>query len=141
MPGENCDLVRDWFAATARRDAGRLIEIASSDIEYIPIMASLEGRVYRGHEGVCLWLEELYEYWDVFEPIGQEFHERGDMVIALGFWNARGKASGAQLSSEPATWIVEFQNGKMTRLRTYTSREEAFREIGIKSSDELFGCL
>jgi ketosteroid isomerase-like protein len=141
MAEGNCDLVRDWFEATSRRDAGRLIEIASPDIEYVPIMAALEGRVYRGHEGVCRWLDELYEYWDVFEPIGQEFHERGDMVIALGCWNARGKASGAQLSSEPATWIVEFEDGKMTRLQTYTSREEAFRSIGITSSDELFRCL
>jgi ketosteroid isomerase-like protein len=141
MAGENCDLVRDWFEATARRDAGRLIEIASPDIEYVPIMAALEGRVYRGHEGVCRWLDELYEHWDVFEPIGQEFHERGNTVIVLGYWNARGKASGAQLDSEPATWIVEFEDGKMTRLQTYTSREDAFRAIGIRSSDELFRCL
>jgi ketosteroid isomerase-like protein len=141
MARDNCDLVRDWFEATARRDAGRLIEIASPDIEYVPIMAALEGRVYRGHEGVCRWLDELYEHWDVFEPIGHEFHERGDMVIALGCWNARGKVSGAQLDSEPATWIVEFEDGKMTRLQTYTSREEAFRAIGVTSSDELFRCL
>jgi ketosteroid isomerase-like protein len=140
MPGENCDLLRDWFAATARRDASKLLEIASPEIEYVPIMAAFEGRVYRGHEGICRWLDELYEYWDVFEPVGHEFHERGDTVIALGCWNARGKVSGAQLDSEPATWIVEFQDGKMTRLQTYTSREEAFREIGIKSSDELYRC-
>jgi hypothetical protein len=36
---------------------------------------------------------------------------------------------------------VEFRDGKMTRLQTYTSREEAFRELGIKKSDELYDCL
>jgi ketosteroid isomerase-like protein len=137
LVSENCDLLRDWFAATARRDAGTLLEIASPEIEYVPIMAALEGRVYCGHEGICQWLDELYEYWDVFEPIGQEFHERGDTVIALGCWNARGKVSGAQLDSEPATWVVEFRDRKMTRLQTYTSREEAFAALGLKSSDEL----
>ena len=57
----------------------------------------------------------------------------------MGCWNARGKASGAQLDSEPATWIVEFRDHKMTRLQTYTSREEAFQALGIKRSDELYG--
>ena len=141
MTSPNCDLVREWFAATARRDAGRLLEIASPDIEYVPIMAAFEGRVYRGHEGVCQWLEELYEYWDMFEPIGQEFHERGNTVIAFGCWNARGKVSGAHLDSEPATWIVDFEDGKMTRLQTYTSREEALQDLGIAKSDELYRCL
>jgi ketosteroid isomerase-like protein len=137
MPGENSELLREWFAATARRDASRLIEIASPEIEYVPIMAALEGRVYCGHDGICQWLDELYEYWETFEPVGHEFHERGDTVIALGCWYARGKASGAQLNDEPATWIVEFRDRKMTRLQTYTSREEAFDALGLPKSDEL----
>jgi ketosteroid isomerase-like protein len=134
---ENTELLREWFAATARRDVTRLLEIASPEIEYIPIMAVLEGRVYCGHEGIEQWLEELFEHWETFEPIGHEFHERGNTVIALGCWHARGKASGAQLDNEPATWVVEFLDGKMTRLQTYTSRAEALKAAGLKSAEEL----
>jgi len=137
MAGENSELLREWFAATARRDVPRLLEIASPEIEYVPIMAALEGRVYRGHEGIAQWLEDLYEDWEIFEPIGEEFHERGDTVIALGCWRARGRASGAQLDREPATLVVEFRDARMTRLQTYTSRAEAFRALGLDSSDEL----
>jgi ketosteroid isomerase-like protein len=131
----NAELLRQWFAATARRDLARLLEIASPEIEYVPIMAALEGRVYRGHQGIEQWLEELFEHWEVFEPEGHEFHEQDDTVIALGCWHARGKASGAQLDDEPATWVVEFRDGKMTRLQTYTSREEAFKELGVRKTE------
>jgi ketosteroid isomerase-like protein len=66
----------------------------------------------------------------VFEPIGEEFHEHGDTVIATGCWHARGRASGALLDGQAATWVVEFEGGKMTRLQTYTSREEALEAFG-----------
>jgi ketosteroid isomerase-like protein len=137
MPPDNTELLRRWFDATARRDVGTLLEIASPEIEYVPIMAVLEGRVYRGHDGVKQWLAEIFEHWEIFTPIGEEFHERGDTVIALGCWHARGKASGAQLDNEPATWVVEFRDGRMTRLQTYTSRTDAFEALGLSKSDEL----
>ena len=126
MPdGGNTALLQQWFAATARRDVDTLLEIASPDIEYVPIMAVLEGRVYRGHEGVRRWVEDLFEHWEVFEPVGHDFREQGNMVIATGWWHARGRASGAQLDDQSATWIVEFRDGRMTRLQTFTSNEEA----------------
>ena len=126
MPdGGNTALLQQWFAATARRDVDTLLEIASPDIEYVPIMAVLEGRVYRGHEGVRRWVEDLFEHWEAFEPVGHDFREQGNMVIATGWWHARGRASGAQLDDQSATWIVEFRDGRMTRLQTFTSNEEA----------------
>jgi ketosteroid isomerase-like protein len=137
VPEDNAELLREWFAATARRDLPRMLEIASPEIEYVPIMAVLEGRVYRGHEGVRQWLEELFDHWETFEPVGEEFHERGNTVIALGCWHARGRASGAELDSEPATWVVEFRDRKMTRLQTYTSRADALDALGLDRSDEL----
>jgi ketosteroid isomerase-like protein len=133
MPGEgNIELLRDWFVATARRDLTRLLEIASPEIEYVPIMAVLEGRIYRGHEGVARWLKELYEHWETFEPIGERFEERGETVIATGCWHARGRASGAPLDNQAATWIVEFRDGRMTRLQTYTSTDEASQALRSK---------
>jgi ketosteroid isomerase-like protein len=135
--GENAELVRQWFAATADRDVSRLLQIASPDIEYVPIMAALEGRIYCGHEGVAQWMDELFEHWETFEPIGEEFHERGSTVIALGRWHACGRASGAELESQAATWVVQFEDGKMTRLQTYTSRTDALEDLDLAESDEL----
>jgi|tagenome__1003787_1003787.scaffolds.fasta_scaffold18955237_2 ketosteroid isomerase-like protein len=135
MPDSNPELLRRWFAATASRDLATLLDIASPEIEYVPIMAAFEGRVYRGHDGIAAWLEELYEHWELFEPEGQEFQEQGDTVVALGCWHARGKASGAQLDNEDATWVVEFREGKMTRLQTYTSREDAFKDLGVRKTE------
>ena len=50
MSGDNTELVRRWFEATARRDLAAMLEIASPEIEYVPIMAVLEGRVFKGGE-------------------------------------------------------------------------------------------
>lgn len=132
MAAANAELLRRWFEATARRDVAALLEIADPEIEYIPIMAALEGRVYRGHQGVRQWVDELFRDWDVFQPIGEEFREHGDTLIAFGRWHARGRASGAQLERQPATWVVQFRDGKMTRLRTYTSRAEALEDLGLQ---------
>ena len=129
--GQNSERLREWFAATARGDVATLLELASPEIEYVPIMAVLEGRVYRGHAGVERWIEELYEHWETFEPVGEEFHEHGDTVIATGCWHARGRASGAMLDGQPATWVVEFRDGKMTKLQTYTSRTDALADLGL----------
>jgi ketosteroid isomerase-like protein len=118
--------------ATARQDLATMLEIADPDIELQPIMAVLEGRVYRGHEGVTHWMRELFEHWETFAPIGEEFHERGDTVIAFGRWQARGRVSGAELDGQPATWVVRFRDGRMTWLRTYTTRAEALDELGLE---------
>jgi len=131
VPADNVELVRQWFAATASGDVARLLEIASPEIEYVPIMAVLEGRVYRGHEGLERWVTELFEHWETFEPIGERFYERGDTVIATGRWHARGRASGAPLDNQSATWVVEFRDRRMTRLQTYTSRAEALEALGL----------
>jgi ketosteroid isomerase-like protein len=131
VPEENVELLRQWFKATARGDVASLLEIASPEIEYVPIMAALEGRVYRGHEGVERWIEELFEHWETFEPIGEQFYERGNTVIATGCWHARGRASGAPLDNQSATWVVEFRDRTMTRLQTYTSRADALDALGL----------
>lgn len=132
MAATNAELLQRWFEATARRDVEAILEIAHPEIEYVPIMAALEGRVYRGHEGIRQWLEELFAHWEVFEPIGEEFQDRGDTVIGFGRWHARGRHSGAELKDQQATWVVQFRDGRMIRLRTYTTRAEALEELGLE---------
>ena len=131
MPGENVELVRRWMEATAVRDLETMLEIADPEIEAVPIMAALEGRVYRGHEGIRQWMEDLFEHWEVFEPILEDWREHGDTIIGFGRWNARGRASGTQLVGQQAVWLFTFRDGQLTRLRTYTSREEALVELGL----------
>ena len=92
-------------------------------------MAALEGRVYRGHEGVRRWLEDLARDWEYFEPCYEEYRDLGDRVLILGHWRARGRASGVE-SEQPGTWLYEMKGGKVVRMHTFTDRDEGLKAAG-----------
>ena len=132
MSQENVDTVRSLFPAFNRRDIAGLLATLDPDVEWVPIMAVLEGRVYRGHEGVKEWIEHLDEYWELFEVNAEEFRDLGDRVLALGRWRARGRVSGVGLENEPGTWLVHLKAGRVVRLQTFTDRAEGLEAAGLE---------
>jgi uncharacterized protein len=122
---DNIALVREMSDVFNRRDIGALLALLDPDVEWIPIMAMLEGRVYRGHDGVCEWIEHLSTDWELFETHQEQFREIGDRVLILGHWRARARASGVELEGQPASWLVDIRDGKIVRLQTFTDRQEA----------------
>ena len=131
MPAEDEseEIRRTWdgFPAAFRgEDVGPYLERIDPDVEWIPIAAALEGRVYRGHEGVVRWLEELRRDWEEFEPVPGEIQELGGgHFLVLGHWRARGRGSGVELTEQPAAWLMHRREGKICRLQTFTDRREA----------------
>src|SRR5262245_17439184 len=67
MSQENVEIVRRTYPAFNRGDIPEFLESVDLDVEWIPIMAALEGRVYRGHDGVRQWIEDLMTDWGSFE--------------------------------------------------------------------------
>jgi uncharacterized protein len=131
MSQENVETVRRLFPAFNRRDIDALLEPLDPHVEWVPIMAALEGRVYRGHEGVRRWIEDLDEYWELFEVDSQELIDLGDRVLVLGCWRARGRVSGVGLDNEPGTWLLHFKAAKVVRMQTYTDRAEGLKAAGL----------
>jgi uncharacterized protein len=132
MSQENVEIVRRLFPAFNRRDLTALLETLHPDVEWVPIMAVLEGRVYRGHEGVREWIDGLDEYWEFFEVNAEQFRDLGgDRVLALGRWRARGRVSGVGLENEPGTWLLHLEAGKVVRLQTFTDRAEGLEAAGL----------
>jgi uncharacterized protein len=110
------------------------LELIDSDVEWIPIMAALEGRVYRGHDGVRQRVADLSVDWDCFETHQEEFLEIGDRVLIFGRWRARARSSGVELESEQASSVIDLQDGKVVRLQTYTDRDEAVKAAGFRKA-------
>jgi ketosteroid isomerase-like protein len=133
MSQENVETARGLFDAFNRRDIAALVEPLDADVEWVPIMAALEGRVYRGHDGVKQWIDDLDEHWELFEVEAQEFRDLGDRVLALGCWRARGRVSGIGLDNEPGTWLLHFNSRQVVRLQTYTDRAEALEAAGLSA--------
>ena len=131
MSKEDFEIPRRLIDAFNRRDLDAFVELLDPNVEWIPIMAALEGRVYRGHKGVRAWIEALDEDWEHFEPCFEEFHDLGDRILIFGHWRARGRASGVELDNQPATWLYKIKEGKVVRMRTFTDRAEALEAAGL----------
>jgi ketosteroid isomerase-like protein len=132
---ENLEVPRRLIDAYTRGDIPSFLDLLDADVEWIPIMAALEGRTYRGREGVLRWLEEPARHLEYFEPQYEEYRDLGDQVLILGRWRARGRASGVELENQPATWLYEIKGGKAVRMRTFTDRAEALEAAGLSEQD------
>jgi ketosteroid isomerase-like protein len=121
-------IVRAAWDACSRRDTAGFLSHLDPDVEAVPFGAAMEGRVYNGHAGARQWLEhEIYDTYDAFETIPEEFHVVGDHLLVFGRWCARGKESGTDVEFA-ATWVVDVRDGKIVRWQTYTDRDEAMRD-------------
>lgn len=137
METRNIVLVRQLLEAVNRLDADAMTEVIQPDYEFIPIMAALEGRVYRGYKGVYEWLAEMETHWEYFECCPVEFHDLGDRVIVFGHWRARGRASGVEVDGQPATWLAWFRDDLLCRWRTFTDRDEALEAADVTEAELL----
>jgi ketosteroid isomerase-like protein len=111
----------------------KYLHLFSPDVEWVPIMAALEGRVYRGHEGMRQWFADLRRDWEIFTPVVEEIHVLGDdNFLVLGHWRARGRVSGIELNDQPAAWLLHRKDGRTDRLQTFTDQDE-----GLKAAERL----
>jgi ketosteroid isomerase-like protein len=135
MSQENVELARRAFEAFNRTYAEGtpdLFEFLDPDVEWVPIMAILEGTTYQSHEGVRRWIEDVKRDWTAFEPRPEEFRDLGeDRVLVLGSWRARGRGGDALVDIRQAAWLLQFRKGKVLRLQTFTERNKALEAAGL----------
>jgi ketosteroid isomerase-like protein len=130
---EDAEVIRRAWPAISRRDIQAWLAEIDPDIEAVPLGADLEGRSYRGHDGIVDWLEnEIYAVYDTFEVHPEEIRAvGGGRFLVFGRWIARGRESGVNLDIA-ASWVIDIRNGKIVRWQTYTDRERAIRDAGLK---------
>ena len=134
MSEENVEALKRGFEAVSRLDAEAMIEMLDPAIVFSPrfqIMLGGEARVFRGHEGVREAFRDVYGALEWIKPEVLEVRDLGDRIVALGQLSIRGKGSGAEAES-PAGWVVEFKDGKATRVSEYLDPEEALEAAGLR---------
>jgi ketosteroid isomerase-like protein len=132
MSRHNVELVRRLHQAFNERDIETFLELLHPDVEWVPMMARLEGAVYRGRAEVRRWLAGLDHDWVDLRTEPREFRDLGDMVLILGSWHARARTSGLVLDSEPGAWVARIRDGKVVRQETFTDRNQAFEAVGLR---------
>jgi ketosteroid isomerase-like protein len=114
-----------------RRDVDLVAELTTGDIEWFTATdGAVEGKGFRGHDGVARLFEEYSDIWEEIRVVADEFRDLGDCVVMLGRMDGRGRASGVQVDA-PFGDVFDFRDGKISRIRAYLDHGEALRAVGL----------
>lgn len=117
---QNLQTVRDAYAAFSRGDIPSVIDLLTDDVAWeLPGPAQIPyAGSYHGKDRTLEFFRRLSESDEVqsFEP--QRFFADGDMVVVLGTYGARIKATG---KTATADWVHAFtlRGGKVARWYEY----------------------
>jgi ketosteroid isomerase-like protein len=131
MSEQNVEVIRRAFEAIAAGDADSLAGLASEDAELRSVVSGIEGRVYRGPQGIRQYSADLIE---AFERVDQTAEELIDLdengVLVIIRVEARSRTSGLELAQRFAVhWT--FKEGKPWRGVGYADMDEARRAVGL----------
>ena len=128
MSRDAVEIVREIYAATARRDAATILALYDPEVELDSSRvhgALMGGGTYRGHEGLRSWSRDWHEAWETIEYECEELIDVGDQVIAVVNVRGRGQASGAHVEFRRHAGIFTVCEGRVVRLVWFPSRREA----------------
>jgi len=131
MSQENVKLVHGLVEAVAQQDAERLIELTDPEIEWHSFLAQLEeGGVYRGHEGMRQYAEDLADTWEFLHTEVHDTLSVGAVVLMVGSLRYRGRGSGVE--AEPTVgYMLKVRRRKALLLRAFRGPEEIFQAVGL----------
>ena len=126
----NVAVVRRAFDAFTLRDVERLVATCSPDVEFDLPTARLArtGESYRGHEGVRTYMRDAARVWSELRLEAREFHEAGDLVVAVGRVYAWGDG---RVVDTPSAWVWNLVDGLVLRVEVFESRSAAFVAAGM----------
>ena len=126
----NLELADEVFAAIARRDLDRLLELTDPDVEWYSFFAQLgEGGVYRGHAGTERYIADLSDAWEISRVEMDDTIAIGDVVLGVGRLRYKGRGSGVE-TGEPAGWILKFRSRRVLLFRAFRDPERVLSEVG-----------
>lgn len=133
-PDDERQLVERLYAAFNRRDAGEIVELCDSGMEFFPIGTAEEiGRTasYIGPQGLSEYLRDVERAWDelLITPKVVERHRRSLLVRGRAY--ARSRELG--IRDMPVAWIWDVVEGMFTRGAVFRDPEEAIRRLATEA--------
>ena len=133
MSQENVDSFTRGTDAFNHQDFEAWLAELDPQIEWqtaLPILLTMGGGVYRGHEGLRVMLRELDDVLDELTIEYSEIRDLGDRVLAIGLLHTRGNLNGVATES-PFAVLSDFKGGIATRVRTYLDPKDALEAAGL----------
>ena len=105
--------------------------VSDPEIEFTSRFTAVEGRTYRGHAGWADYLADADGAWEDFRIVVEGFIPAGpETLITVQRVEASGRGSGVHLDQQTYA-VQEFRDGKVLRMRTCSSRQEALEAAGL----------
>jgi ketosteroid isomerase-like protein len=126
---ETESVVRRVFEAFNLHQLEAHIELFDRDVEIVPLRAALEDIVYHGHDGARRFDRDTDAAWSERHIEILELEVSGEQALVIGRLRLKGRSSGARTEA-PAAWSVSVRNGRVTRLTTHQTADDARRRLG-----------
>jgi len=128
MSQENVEIVRRAWEAFARNDNVALFPVYHPEVE---IHGGFTNQVYRGLNGAQEWADEWLAAFDQYRSEVEEWIDAGDDVIVVVRSWGRGKRSAVEVEAR-ASHVWTLREGRLWRLRTYETKDEALKAVGLE---------
>jgi ketosteroid isomerase-like protein len=120
-------VIEQLFAAVSVGDADQVLEFVHPHVEWTPTVWSGDP-MYRGREGVHLWLSQFGEDLRCLDIRVQRVKAQHDRGAVLGIvFDTRGERTFAV----QVPWSFELEDELLRRGRAHGSWEEALRAVGL----------
>jgi ketosteroid isomerase-like protein len=135
MSQQNVDLVMALHDAFNRGDLDSLLSNWAPECEYRAAMTQVvegEAGVFRGHDGLRRWWNDLRDYYDDLSTEVLEARDLGEQVLLVFLIRGRAKGSGLFLpEGNELAQVSTVHEGKVTEARDYLSRAEGLEAVGL----------
>jgi ketosteroid isomerase-like protein len=123
---------RLFAEAITRGDVDAAVAVCHTRVEFHS-MLDISGRLYRGHDGIRRYMDDVASAWDEWRVEVDRITEGPDgRVLIVMTMHARGKGSGVSLAECTAhIWTVD--EGKLLRNEPFREPELALRELGLRA--------
>lgn len=118
---QNVDIVRSFYQAVAEGNPEKVLGLLHPNLNW----TEAEGFPYysgtwtRPSDVLEKLLVPLGRDWEDFAAVPDEFVSNGDVVVALGAYSGRSKATGKRMKA-PFVHRWECRDGKLQRFNMYT---------------------
>ena len=132
MSEENVEIVRHLYVSGMMdRDPEELLQLATSDIEYVNPPYAVEPGVHRGLVAVAQAMRRFAEPWDESHHELRELYDCGDLVVAAVSWHIRSRRGSLRelVNEEAHTWTLH--KGRIARFEWGQDLAKALEAAGL----------
>jgi ketosteroid isomerase-like protein len=134
MSKQNVEIMRRVYdLGMMDRDPEELLELATSDVEYVNPPYAVEPGVHQGLVAVGEAMRRFAEPWEASRHELRELYDCGDAVVAAVGWYTRSRGSSRELVQEEVhTWTLH--EGRIARFEWGLDLGEALEAAGLSDS-------